>query len=391
MISYMRGAIVAIILIIMVAMLGCIGESSDKDIKDIELANKTTQVVIKDRQILVNGEPFKIKGVGYSPVPIGESPYFRGSGDYFTSEYSYIYDRDIPLLKEMGTNTIRLWAWKNDNGHMDFLNKAYKNGMYVIASFYVSPKADISDPDVIEKLKSDFRKMVAKHKNHPAILMWSVGNELNKYHGGKNLDDVFGFINEMAREARLEEGDNYHPVTSTLQDTNTLEVINKYDPTMTYLDVWSVQLYKGKSFGPFFEKYSNVSTKPLVVMEFGIDAFDNINNREDERSQAIYVEKLWKEIDDSNIVVGGSVTTFTDGWWKSSERQGCEDNDPSFQGTCGREMGGFPDKFANDEWWGIARIDYGDSEADTVEPREAYYTLKSLWNKKSSILNVQGT
>jgi hypothetical protein len=61
------------------------------------------KVEIYGGQLLVNGEPFIIKGVNYSPVPIGidpegTSPY----GDYFTGEYSPIYERDLPLLREIG-------------------------------------------------------------------------------------------------------------------------------------------------------------------------------------------------------------------------------------------------------------------------------------------------
>ncbi len=358
---------------------GCINKK--EDITNVNSDN----ISVNGRQILVNGQPFIVKGVGYNPVPIGDFPGYK---DYLTSQYSGIYSRDLPILREMGANTIRLWGWKNDEDHTDFINKTYNNGkdhIYIILGFWISPDLDLSSPDVRNELKSDFRKMVAKYKYSPAILMWSVGNELNRgKNSQKELDDVFSLVNEMAKEAHLEEGTNHRPVTTSLQDANTIVTIKNYESKMADLDVWSIQLYKGKSFGNFFNDYSNVSSKPLAILEFGIDAYDQKNNSENEDMQAIYAENLWREIENnSNITIGGALTTYSDGWWKSGERQDCEDKDSSsIQSNCGRPMPSFPDKFANDEWWGIMRIKDNGTGIDIVEPRKVYYTLKELWANK---------
>src|SRR5665647_826746 len=78
-------------------------------------------VTIAERRILVDGLPYEMKGVGYAPTPIGVDPEVTPPyGDYFTSDYSSIYMRDLPLLREMGANTIRLWGWNNNANHTDF-------------------------------------------------------------------------------------------------------------------------------------------------------------------------------------------------------------------------------------------------------------------------------
>jgi hypothetical protein len=190
------------------------------------------------------------------------SPY----GDYFTSDYSGIYDRDLPLLRDMGANTIRLWNWNNTADHLDFLDKAYNGGIdpiYVIAGFWINPDLDI-DPDspdnVREQLKSDFREMVAIHKNHPAILMWAIGNDLNadNMYGG-NFDHLFSLINEMAEEAHTEEGASYHPVTTALVDSNLISTISTYDSLVPSLDIWSANIYRGNTFGTLFNDYEAIS------------------------------------------------------------------------------------------------------------------------------------
>lgn len=89
-----------------------------------------TIVTVNGRQILVNGGPFTIKGAGYSPVPVGTDPENTPPyGDYLTSDYSGIYGRDLPLLRQMGANTIRLWGWNNSSEHQAFWTGHIMQGM----------------------------------------------------------------------------------------------------------------------------------------------------------------------------------------------------------------------------------------------------------------------
>ena len=355
-----------------------------------------TPVTISGRQIFVDGVPFTTKGVGYAPVPIcidpeTTSPY----GDYFTSDYSSIYTRDMPLLRQMGANTIRLWGWNNAADHTDFLNKAYNNGtnpIYVVVTFWMD-YPDITSHEARAKIKADFKDMVAAHKNYSAVLMWAIGNELNApWMYGDKLDDLFSLINEMAQEAHLEEGENAHPVTTPLADIDLINTIATYDSAMSHLDAWSVQVYRGPSFGSLFSDYAAVSAKPLAILEYGIDAYDTENCDEYENVgipyQATYAEALWKEIEaNSDVCFGGSIMAYSDEWWKGKYGQasgcpdscGCPDYDPGCHSKCGYPIDSHPDGFSNEEWWGIMRTIDNGSAPDIMQPRAVYYTLQSLW------------
>jgi hypothetical protein len=345
----------------------------------------TTQVIIQNRQILVNNEPFTIRGVGYSPTPIGIDPETTPPyGDYYTVDYSAIYDRDLPLLRQMGTNTIRLWGWNNNANHTDFMNKAYSNGIYVIVTYWMNSTSDITSASGRASIESDFRHMVEVNKNYPAVLMWVIGNELDApWMYGSHQDDLFSLINEMAQQAHLEEGANAHPVTSPMSDTNLINTISKYDSLLSNLDVWSIQVYRGNSFGSIFSDYSNVSSKPLAILEYGIDAYDNNHANEYEKIgtpyQALYAASLWNEIAaNSKICIGGSIMAYSDEWWKGKYGTPV-DNDPSYHSASGYVNLAHPDGFANEEWWGIMRTVKNGSNLDTMQPRGVYYTLQSLW------------
>jgi hypothetical protein len=293
----------------------------------------------------------------------------------------------------MGANTIRLWNWNGTANHLDFLDKGYNNGVnpiYVIAGYWINGGLNIdpsSPNNVREQLKNDFRAMVAAHKNHPAILMWCIGNELNAdWMYGGSLNDLFSLINEMAAEAHEEEGANYHPVTTALIDVNLINIITSYDAAVPSLDVWGANVFRGNTFGSLFNDYKTVSNKPLVILEYGIDAYDNAHGNEYEiigtPYQAGYAEALWNEIvANSDVCVAGSIMAYSDEWWKGKygTGTGCPDNNPAYHGTCGYAASSHPDGYSNEEWWGIMRIvDHG-SAPDIVEPRAIYYRLKALW------------
>ena len=354
-------------------------------------------LAVVGRQIFLDGKPFTMKGVGYSPVPIGIDPEISPPyGDYFTSAYGPIYSRDIPILRRMGANTIRLWGWNNAADHTDFLDMAYNDGnapIYVVVTFWMGPSAypDISSPKARADIKSAFRSMVATHKNHPAVLMWSIGNELNApWNYGNNPGDLFSLINEMASEAHMEEGAAYHPVTSPMADINLITTIAAYDSSLNHLDLWSVQVYRGQSFGSLFSDYQNASTKPLAILEYGIDAYDDGNGDEYENIgipyQALYAKTLWTEIlKNSGVCIGGSIMAYSDEWWKGKygktdlDHPNCPENDPSLQSNCGYSTSSHPDGYANEEWWGIMRTRDNGVDPDILQPRRIYYTLMSLW------------
>ncbi len=347
-------------------------------------AASPTSVVVQGGQLLVGGKPFIVRGVGYSPVPICGDPSYA---DYLDSAHHQIYERDLPLLRQMGANTVRLWGWKNSASHVDFLDQAWNGGchpIYVIVSFWMGPGnyANLCDSTTRSRAKADFRAMVAAVKNHPAVLMWCIGNELNASWMYGSQPCLFSLLNEMAPEARAEEGATRHPATTALADANLVATLTAYNPA-TSLDLWGVNVYRGDTFTNLFSTYQAASSRPLVILEYGIDAFDHAQAREYEDVQAGYAASLWSQIAaNSAVCVGGSIMAYSDEWWKGSsgsEGGTCPEWDACSHSRCGYSTGSHPDGFSNEEWWGIVRPVRQGAGPDQVQPRAAYFALQSLW------------
>lgn len=59
------------------------------------------------------------------------------------------------------------------------------------------------------------------------------------------------------------------PAPDSMADSDFTTSVNTYDTGS--FDVWGVQPYRGSSFGSLFQEYT--SSKPLLISEFGLDAY----------------------------------------------------------------------------------------------------------------------
>ncbi len=321
-------------------------------------------------------------------------------GDYFTAPYGALHNRDLPVLRTLGANAVRLYHWEKTADHFNFLDQAYNGGLnpiYIIAGYWINEGLDI-DPDsstnVRNQIKADFQEMVAAHKDHPAILMWSVGHNLNLPEAYGNNPHLFSLINELAETAHLEEGTKAHPVTTALADQNLSATLTEFKGAVPALDIWGANVYRGSSFGTLFSDLGAASEKPLLLLEYGIDAYDNTRGNEYEKlgatTQADVTEALWKEIAaHGQTCIGGTIMSYSDEWWKgryAGDTSCPADPEPTLHGRCGMATNTQPDGYANEEWWGIVRVLDNGTGPDKVEPRSVYYRLQYLWGSNTLAL-----
>lgn len=334
-----------------------------------------SRVRINRCQLTVNGSPFVIKGVCYSPTPVGQSVEYGYS--WWSDSGTYTYD--FPLLKEMGANTIRTYS--SLKATRDALDAAYSNGIYVIMGYWVDWNADFSRFSVRRKIMEDFIFMVNKWKNHPAVLMWAFGNEVNS-HVESDRSCWYTLLQEVSQAAHREEGPNYHPVITIEDEIGTIgsHLYGSDDVSLSSLDAWGVSSYRGCSFGTLFSDYRSKTKKPLILAEWGCDALDARTQEENQYEQSRCIESLWEEIE-ANLgptgrCLGGTVFEWSDEWWKAG--------DPSVHNkTASWASAGYYDYVPgqnniNEGWWGITAI----SPISYVKtPRLAYYVLKKLWKR----------
>jgi hypothetical protein len=336
----------------------------------------TGNVKVIGRDLIVDGKIYTVKSLGYGPVPIGQS----ADWGYDITKHPELRARDFPLIRQMNANTIRTWG---KVGQTSFLDDAWNNGtkpIRVIMGYWMGSEKDYTNVTVRNAIKADFNSYVQAYKNHPAVLVWAIGNEENHFYGTNNARHAayFSLVNEMAQNAYAIEGANYHPVMAiALEFPNQMDTVGNSaggsnDSSIPYVDMWGINHYPGASFGNFFNTYVTKTSKPLIITEYGIDAFNNSALSEYESVQASWDVNLWREID-SSIAVGGSIMEYCDEWWKSG--------DVSSHNNGGYPTTSHPDGFSNEEWWGIVRtVNNTPGSMDIMQPRQAYYALANEFN-----------
>jgi beta-galactosidase/beta-glucuronidase len=322
--------------------------------------------------LVVNGERILLKGVNYTPTPIGEAP---GDSDLFAN--IDILSRDLPLIQNMGCNLIRIYNLRDSTNlakYTPFLDMCHAHAIHVAVGMWVPYNADFSERKVREQYSTKFVNMVKAFKDHPAILMWLFGNELN--HHIKDHDALFQTVatcKDAVHDIEAAAG-VWHPVSTPIGDCKDLEkLIAKYDDCV---DIWCTQLYRGATFGRLWTQIERATSKPCLMTEFGCDAYDNNAQKEDEETQASFDVGLFNEIlEHRDLCIGGIVFGYVDQFWKGGDK--------FKQLPGGRKSNGAPDGFSNEAYYGMFSVEKSPDSIDNLKPRLVYFALGELFSAHS--------
>lgn len=137
---------------------------------------------IENRQLLINGQPVLIKGVNrhdHDPV----------TGKAVSRE---MMEADIKLMKQFNVNAVRTSHYPNDPYWLELCDQY---GLYVIDEANIESHAFWRDLSKDIRYTAAFvervQNMVERDKNHPSIILWSLGNESGF---GANHEAAAGWI-----------------------------------------------------------------------------------------------------------------------------------------------------------------------------------------------------
>lgn len=189
----------------------------------------------------VDGTPFRIRGAGLS-------------------------GGDQAALAARGANSFRTWSTDPDPAKVRaMLDEAHGHGLRVAMGLAVGKERhgfDLGDADAIAAQQARILDQVRAHKDHPAVLMWVVGNELNLSATDPRIWDV---VESITRAIHAE--DPNHPVMTPLAgfDTTLAAQLRARAPS---LDLIGIQMYG--DIGTLPAKLAAARwTGPYVVTEWG--------------------------------------------------------------------------------------------------------------------------
>jgi len=182
---------------------------------EVALTVGVRTVVVADGQLLVNGRPITIFGVNRH----------EHDGETGRWQSDALLEQDIALLKASNINAVRTAHYPNDERFYDLCDR---HGLYVMDETNVEAHALVfealqpcNDQRFTDAFVARGARMVARDRNHPSVIAWSLGNEAG-----------FG-PNHRAMAAAMRELDQRRPIAYHPAETDpVVDIIGPMYPSL---------------------------------------------------------------------------------------------------------------------------------------------------------------
>lgn len=265
------------------------GDSQRRSISETDLARPHTS----GRFLVVNGSRFWVKGVTYGTFRPNED------GEPYPSRQKV--REDFTRMRETGINTIRLYTPPPDW----LADVAAEAGLHIIADICWGPRRcdDFDNPERAEYLRNWTREHARRLAHHPAMLLFSLGNEIPplmvRWYGKARIESFLASLNEIVKAQAPHALTTYinHPPTEYL--------------SLPFLDVDSYNIYLERE--PEMRAYlarlqSLAHEKPVLLAEIGLDA-----NAHGEAMQASFLDWQIRAAFEKGLC-GVTIYGWTDEW-----------------------------------------------------------------------------
>ncbi len=170
----------------------------------------------------------------------------------------------LSLLAAAGGNSTRTWG-ADEIGKV--LDEADKHGLTVSVGMWLGHERhgfDYQDEAAVVKQMEECLEVVRKHKDHPAVLLWAIGNEME---GDGTRPAVWHAVNQIAQ--RIKQIDSAHPTMTVIAELgegeSKLHSIAQFCPS---IDIVGINSYGG--IATLGERYrASGIKKPYIVTEHG--------------------------------------------------------------------------------------------------------------------------
>lgn len=199
-----------------------------------------------EKGFLLNGKQVKLKGMCLH----------QDAGSLGTAVLDRSYERRLEIIKEYGCNAIRC---SHNQPSPEFLDMCDRMGFVVIDEAFDKWKSGYYEKYFDEWWQRDLENMILRDRNHPSIILWSIGNEVTEAweqgnEGIKRAEMLRDFVHKLepSRPVTLAAQNNHRGEFSAVADVvgyNYLETRlltdRKNNPKQRFLVSEELPYYSG--------------------------------------------------------------------------------------------------------------------------------------------------
>jgi beta-glucuronidase len=270
------------------------------------------KVSTEGTSILLNGKQITIKGVNR----------YDEYGQFGPNVPEELLRKELTLMKSVGINTIRVHYPQSP----ELLSLYDEFGFIMLEevpinwwgqSWWGEVKLSL---DILEQAKPVLSKMIARDKNHPCVIIWSMANESNT-----NSEIGITVMRELLKLAKSTDPTrlvtfvvNGNPMEHLGFDEADIVCVNKYYGTLEGKLCDHISQIDSLGYQPFVKELNFVRNsfinKPVIITEFGAQGIKNIHGDVPytEEFQAAYIEKAWAGIRSVPGISGGVLWCWAD-------------------------------------------------------------------------------
>jgi beta-galactosidase len=169
-----------------------------------------------------------------------------------------------------------------------------------------------------------------------------------------------------------------------------LQYLDLIATTCPSIDILGVNAYRGKTFGDLWQRAESTLHKPVLLIEFGCDAFNAVTSQEDQDAQAEWLRAQFLDMrdhaaggkDGPRVCLGGTIFEFADEWWKFGQESQLDVHNTEANWA----SAGYTFDFVqgrnnmNEEWWGLCSIKKEQVDGlNPRRPRKACDVIREVW------------
>jgi beta-glucuronidase len=278
-------------------------------------------VEVRGTQFLINGEPFYFKGFGkHEDIPV----IGKGHNDAYLVH-------DFELLEWVGANSFRTSHYPYSEEVLDYadrqgivvidetaavgLNMGLGGGIFGAQGYETYSPQTVNDATQAVHAQA-IRELVARDKNHPSVVLWSIANEPESDTEG--AERYFQPLFDVAREADPTRPVGFvnvmlapHGRCRVSKFADVLMLNRYYGWYVNTGDLAAAELAWEEELTGWAQE-----AKPIIITEYGADTLPGLHSVTpqpwSEEYQVDYLEMNHRVFDRCEAVVGEHVWNFAD-------------------------------------------------------------------------------